>query len=230
MGEVALVTAIAGDERKKKFFSVVNSEYKAGVLFDADCATFSATGAFLVINNGVARGDSVNGNVIVCPEYVKMTAVTGTGTGDGLRVIWKTDIIDRYTSGGTSLTTLAANTFVDTYSSFERVTACAVIHAGDLLAPAESSAAALAVCQFRPTYGAQPAFNGDCFITKFGGEVGVQDGAVTVSAMVAVHTVPQVYLGPGTSLVGHIVMDATSAATEWKIEIGWTELHHDFNA
>lgn len=232
MSDNAIITATAGDARKKKFFSVVNSQYKVGVAPNTDVSTFGATNAFIVIHNGQRRGTNPNQNVLVVPEYVKFTCVSAPGAGDGVRVVWTQDSVSRYASGGSSLTTLAANTYTDTYSSFDRVTASAQIWAGALTADAATSAYVVADTLFRPTLGATAGLVGDEYTIKFdGGGANTIDGAVTVSALHAQKTAEAVYLGPGTSLIGHLVVDAcTVAGAEYKVEAGWTELDHDFNA
>lgn len=231
MGQVLDITAVSGDERKKKFFSVLSSEYKdSGVTTNATPDTYAATEGFLVIYNGQVRGTTPNQNVLILPDFVKLTCATIPVSGDNFMIIWKTDIINRWTSGGTSLTTLAANHYVATYPSFTRITTSAVIHAGDLTCPAASSEAAVGISEFRNTVGAVGGIIGDQFITQFGGSLGANSIASTVSAMKFTDVVSPVVLGPGSSLIGHLVSYGASGAAELKVEIGWTELHHDFNA
>lgn len=232
MSDNGIITAVAGDERKRKFFSVVNSPYKVGVAPNTDVSTFGATNAFVAIVNGQSRGTNQNQNVIVVPEYVKFSCVSAPGAGDGCRVIWTQDSATRYASGGSSLTTLAACTFTDTYSNFDRVTASAQVWAGALTMDAATSQSVLADTTFRPTLGASAGLVGDEYTVKFdGGGANTIDGAVTVSALHAQKTAEPVYLGPGTALIGHLVVDAcTIAGAEYKVEAGWTELHHDLNA
>src|SRR4030042_372016 len=115
MSDNAIITALEGDSRKKKFFSVVNSAYKVGVAPNVDLSTFAATNGFICIQNGQTRGTNPNQNVLIVPDYVKFTCVTAPAAGDGCRVIWTQDSVPRYASGGSSLTTLAANTYTDTY-------------------------------------------------------------------------------------------------------------------
>ncbi|TRO53105.1 hypothetical protein E2P63_02700 [Candidatus Bathyarchaeota archaeon] len=232
MSDNAIITAFAGDERKRKFFSVVNSTYKVGVAPATDVSTYSATSAFISIVNAQARSTNQNQNVIVVPDYVKISCVSAPGAGDGVKIVWMTDSVTRYASGGSSLTTLAANTFVDTYSSFDRVTASAQIHVGALTLDAASSAFALADCRFRPTFGALAGLVGDEYTTKFdGGNSNTVDGAVTLSPVQNQQSAEPPYLGPGTGLFGHLIVDAcTVAGAEYKVEVGWQELHHDLNA
>lgn len=215
---------------KKKFFSVVNSPYKAGIKAGGDEATFSATLGFIAIDNGIARGEITNGNVIVVPDYIKFTCVTPAAE-DGARFVLKTDIVNRYSSGGSSLTTLAANTFVDTYSSFERITAAAQIHAGVLTLTAESSAAALGVALHRSTQGAVDSVVGDELTLTFNGAHNGCNQSPSLGAMQKTVGFEPVFLGPGSSLVGHLVIDgATASVSEWKVEVGWHEYNHDYNA
>lgn len=232
MSDNGIITATAGDARKRKFFSVVNSPYKVGVAPNTDVSTYGATNAFIVIHNGQRRGSNPNQNVLIVPEYVKFTCVSAPGAGDGVRIIWTQDSASRYASGGTSLTTLAANTYTDSYSDFDRITAAAQIWVGAITADSATSAYAVGETLFRPTLGAVEGLVGDEYTVKFdGGGANTIDGAVTVSALHGQKTVEPVYLGPGTSLIGHLVVDAcTVAGAEYKVEAGWVELAHDFNA
>ena len=233
MGEVAVVTAIAGDERKKKFFSVLSNEETAtGIACDASPVSYEANEAFIVIANAITRGESTNGNVIVVPQTVKLTNTAVGTNGIDTRIVWAVDVIDRWSSGGTSLTTLAANTYVDTYSDFSLVTTCAQIHAGDLILADASDDNFLGASIFRTSIGTVNAILGDQFSTHFGGDGagGAQVGASSLGT-IKVHDYQQeVYLGPGTCLVGHMVCKAMSAAASFLVEAQWTELHHDYNA
>lgn len=232
MSDNGIITATAGDERKKKFFSVVSSTYKVGVAPNTDVSTYGATNGFISIVNAQARGDSQNQNVLVVPEYAKFSCVSAPGAGDGMRFIWTQDSTTRYASGGSSLTTLAANTFTDTYSDFDRITASAQIHAGALTIGSGTSVFAVGETNFRPTWAAVKGLVGDEYTIKFdAGGSNTVDGAVSLSPVHGQKSVESVYLGPGTSLVGHLVVDGcTVAGAEYKVEVGWTELHHDYNA
>lgn len=232
MSDFALADRALAEGMKKKFFSVAGSEYTAGITFKADPVTFSATSGFISIDNGSSATGTPNKNVFILPDYIRISCVTGTGNGDGIRFVFKTDTDNRWSSGGTSLTTLAANTFVGDYSGFERVTACAVIHAGDLTLGAEVSAAVLEHLVGRPTFGATPALNGDEYVFIFdGAKPSPIDGAVTLSPQQRWMPMEPPFIGPGGSLVGHLIIDAaTASATEWRVSVGWHEYHHDYNA
>lgn len=227
----AIVTALAGDARKKKFFSVVNSAYKVGVAPNTDVSTFGATNAFIVIHNGQRRGTNPNQNVLIVPEYVKFTCVSAPAAGDGCRVIWTQDSVSRYASGGTSFTTLAACTYTDTYSNFTRVSTAAQIWGGNITVDAATSQSVLSDCMIRSTYHAVQGVVGDEYTFHFDGSRDTMEGAISIAAVQMQLGLQPVYLGAGTSLIGHLVVDAcTVAGAEYKVEAGWTELHHDFNA
>jgi hypothetical protein len=232
MSDNGIITAWAGDARKKKYFSVVNSAYKVGLAPATDVSTFGATNGFICIQNGQTRGTNPNQNVLVVPDYVKLSCVSAPGAGIGCKIVWTQDSVTRYASGGSSLTTLAASTYTDTYSNFTRVSASAKIWAGALTLGAAVSQSVLADCVMRASAGASPGIIGDEYTTKFdGGNGSSVDGAVSVSAVQTQKSVEPVYLGPGTSLIGHLVVDGcTVAGAEYKVEVGWQELGHDFNA
>jgi hypothetical protein len=231
MSKNAIITAIAGDARKKKFFSVVNSEYKVGVAPNTNVSTFGATNAFLVIHNGQRRGTNPNQNVLIVPDYVKFTCVSAPGAGDGCKVVWTQDSVSRYASGGTSLTTLAANTYTDTYSNFTRVTSSAQIWAGALTLDAATSQSVLSDCVLRATHHAVEGVAGDEYVFNFDGDRDSVDGAISIAAVQMNKGVEPAYIGPGTTLIGHLIVDGcTVAGAEYKVEVGWQELHHDYNA
>lgn len=221
-----------GIKYQKAFFSVNCSTYLTGsIAANAAPTTYSATAGIIAIDNAVARTDTTNKNVLVIPDYIKMTCVTGTTNGDSFKVVWETDIINRWSSGGTSLTTLAANQYVDTSSSFTRVTAAAQIHFGDLTLASASSASALGQTLFRSSQGAIPAMAGDEYMISFGGVHSGIDGAITLSPVRGVWVLPTCILGPGTSLIGHpVIQSATASTCDFMVECSWIEVKHDFNA
>lgn len=223
------ITTVARGKWEKKFFSVSNTKIPmVGIKTDASPVSYTALEAFIVIHNGEDRNSGGKKSLIL-PDYVKLTCVSMGTAGDSFRIVWVTDTADRYTSGGTSLTTLAANHYVDTYSGFTRVSTSAVIHAGDLVCPAATSEAAVGISTFRTTIGAISAKTGDVYITKFGGE---SQSTVSPSLGVVrmVDSVSPVVLGPGSSLVGHVVIETQSAASEYQVECGWVEAKKDYNA
>jgi len=232
MSDFALADRAKAEGMKRKFFSVAGSEYTAGITFNADPVTFSATAAFISIDNGASATGTENKNVFILPDYIKISCVTPPANGDGIRFVFKTDTANRWSSGGTSLTTLAANTFVGNYSSFTRVSASAQVHAGDLTLSAETSASVLEHFVGRPTFGAFPAVNGDEYVFIFdGAKPSPIDGAVTVSPQQRWMPMEPPFLGPGGSLTGHVIVDAaTASASEWRVTAGWHEYHHDLNA
>jgi len=231
MADVKDITAVGRGKWEKQFFSVVSSRnLGTGILTDASPVTYTALEAFIVINNGESRSGASGGkNTLILPDYVKLTAVSMGTAGIDFKIIWVTDTADRWTSGGTSLTTLAANQYVDTYSGFTRVSTSAVIHAGDLVCPAETSAAAVGVSVFRTSVGAVSCKKGDVYVTKFGG-FPVSSSQVSMGPVKMVDNVSPVVLGPGSSLVGHAIIHAQSAASAYEVECGWVEVRKDFNA
>ena len=217
------IVAVARGKWEKKFFSVLNSKIPGtGIATNATPVSYAATEAFIVIANGENR-TSGGTKAYILPDYVKFTcAVSGTA-GAGFKIVWVEDTSNRYTSGGTSLTTLAANHYVDTYSGFTRVSTAAIIHVGDLTCPAATSEAAIGTSCFRPTVGATVGLVGDEYITTFGGEKQASS-AMSVGAQKLVDVKSPVVLAPGSSLVGHLLIEAQSAASSWDVEVGWVEV------
>lgn len=229
MGQVLDITAVAGDQRNKKFFSTT-SIVGTAIATKVDADGEEALESFIVINNGQARTSTTNSNVSILVDFIKLTN-TVVGNGDDSKIVWLMDTQNAWTSGGTSLTTRAASQFVDTTSSFSRITSAAVIHVGDIVSPtASANVGHLGVSSFRSTVGAIPAIVGDQFITQFGGGFTANSQQSTVQAGKYVDISSPCVLGPGTSLIGKFISGAATTACSFDVEIGWTELHHDFNA
>ena len=217
------IVAVARGKWEKKFFSVLNSkEPGTGIATNANPQTYTATEAFIVIHNGENRTSGGTKSYIL-PDYVKFTmAVSGTA-GQGFSIVWVEDTSNRWTSGGTSLTTLAANHYVDTYSGFTRVSTSAIIHVGDIASPAATSEAAVGTSQFRATVGAVMGFVGDEYTTVFGSTLpGSQPSSLQASKLFD-RKMP-VVLAPGSSLVGHLLIEAQTAASSYDVEVGWVEV------
>ena len=230
MADVKDIVDVARGKWEKTHFSVLNSKIKGtGIATNANPTTYAATEAFIVFNNGESRNNTGGKNTLILPDYVKMTCSVSGTAGKGFKIVWMEDTADRWTSGGTSLTTLAANHYVDTTSGFTRVSTSAVIHVGDLVSPAATSEAAIGASTFRPTLGATLGLIGDQYITKFGGDQ-QSSASMSVGAQKLLDVVSPVVLAPGSSLVGHVIIEAQSAASSWEFEMGWVEVRKDFNA
>ena len=217
------------DKSRSFFYTVNNGTIGTGIAINADPQTIAATEGCIVLINKEARG-SANGNTMIVPEYIKIhQTVLGTGS-DGLMFEIKTDSKDRWTSGGTSLTTLAVVQYVDTNSGFTRPTTAAEIHVGDLTLNAESSAFVVGRPIMRTTIGAT-GFAGDVYIVNFGNDKSQVNSPETTVAVAQkiVDTCVAPVLGPGCSMVVHPIMIGATAAAEWEIEIAWQELHKDAN-
>jgi hypothetical protein len=232
MADVKDITATGRQKWEKQFFSVLNSkEPGSGIANNANPVSYEANEGFIVITNKESRSGqgTANKNAFVLPDYVKFTlAVSGTA-GEGFKIVWVEDTIDRWVSGGSSLTSLAACHFIDSFSGFERVSTSAQIHTGDLTLADANSEAAVGISNFRPTVGATIGQIGDEYITKFGGDQ-QSHGGVSVGSQRIVDIQSPVVLAAGTCLVGHVLIEGQSAASSFDVEAGWTEVRKDLNA
>ena len=229
MADVKDIVDVGRGKWEKTHFSVLGSKEGTGIATNASPVSYEANEAFIVFANGESRSGTTQKNTLILPDYVKMTCSVSGTAGKGFKIVWMEDTADRYTSGGTSLTTLAANHYVDTNSGFTRVSTSAVIHVGDLVAPDATSEAAIGASTFRATVGATLGLLGDQYITKFGGDQQSSSGN-SVGSVKSVDVVSPVVLAPGSSLVGHVIIEAQSAASSWEFEMGWVEVRKDFNA
>ena len=227
--DVRDIVAVGRGKWSQQNFSVVNSlEPGAAIRTNATPVTYEANEAFIVITNAESA-TSEGKDALVLPDYVKLTlAVSGTA-GKGFKIVWVEDASDRYTSGGTSLTTLAACHYVTTKSGFSRVTTSADINVGDLTLADADDEGYIGVSCFVPTQAATIGKIGDEYITKFGGEQQFTNG-VSVGANKIIDTKSPVVLGRGCSLVGHILIEGQSAYSSFDVEVGWVEVRKPFSA
>jgi hypothetical protein len=191
-------------------FTVNNAQ--TGLATAAAPTSFSATNPFLLIYN---RDAQPNGKRIYLDTATLVATAAGTA-GTNLQCAVSIDSGNRYSSGGTEITSAIVNPNFDaTGGSVARV------FAGNITATAASSAVRNVVGN-RYLKGVIPAV-GDTYILKFGG---VDAPLLTGSAgslYTMVQNVPKVIVGPNESALIYIWLAAQTAASSYLPELAWVE-------
>jgi hypothetical protein len=191
-------------------FTVNNAQ--SGLATAAAPTSFSATNPFLLIYN---RDAQPNGKRIYLDTATLVATAAGTA-GTNLQCAVSVDSGNRYSSGGTEITSSIVNPNFDaTGGSVARV------WAGNITATA-ASASVRNIVGNRFLKGAIPAA-GDTYILKFGG---VDAPLLTGSAgslFTMVQNVPKVIVGPNESALVYIWLAAQTAASSYLPEMAWVE-------
>jgi hypothetical protein len=191
-------------------FTVNNAQ--SGLATAAAPTTFSATNPFLLIYN---RDAQPNGKRLYLDTATLVATAAGTA-GTSLQCAISIDSGNRYSSGGTEITSSIVNPNFDaTGGSVARV------FAGNITATAATSAVRNVVGN-RFLKGAIPAA-GDTYVLKFGG---VDAPLLTGSAgslYTMVQNVPKVIVGPNESALVYLWLPAQSAASSYLPEMSWVE-------
>jgi hypothetical protein len=191
-------------------FTVNNAQ--TGLATAAAPNSFAATNPFLLIYN---RDAQPNGKRIYLDTATLVATAAGTA-GTNLQCAVAVDTGNRYSSGGTEITSAIVNPNFDaTGGSVARV------WAGNITATAASSTVRNVVGN-RYLKGAIPAI-GDTYMLKFGG---VDAPLLTGSAgslYTMVQNVPKVVVGPGESALVLIWLASQTAASSYLPELAWIE-------
>lgn len=213
-----------GENLKESYYTFNNPSVGTGIALNADPTAISATEAALIIDNSASRtnGDTVSLHL----DYIKLTC-TAAGTGaTSARLAFYLDNINRYSSGGTTLT--GKSTSYDTSSSYTDRASKAVVNFGDVTAVAASSAKHICTTLIKNDTTADPLFAVDDVFTlksdspKIGG-ANVFDSAGRADSA---FYIPPVYIYPGCSLLVVPLFPAQSAASSFEVEIGLIEHGH----
>lgn len=197
------------------YFVTTNPTPGTGIVFTAAAQTaFSDTTPSLVVKNNDAASNTNYKRLHL--DYIKLL-VTAAGTaGVALHVAMKVDNVNRYTSGGSSLSPVSPN------SDWASALSVAQIWCGAITAPAAGPSARLIGrgC----LRGAIPVVN-DQYILNFGAvETAVSASALGGTGIVAqVFSFPPVVLGPQHFFVLSPWLPSQSGAPSVEIEMGWWE-------
>lgn len=199
------------------YFKATNATVSTGIIH-ALTTSFSATAALFVLRNTDSEGAKR-----LYLDYVKLmcigTAPTATTSID---LAVKTDVINRYSSGGTAITPVNVN------QDSSQAT-IAALNFGAITAAAESAARLICRNKF-PARAAPALVSGDMIFYDFGVQGGSPQVATvgaaapaTAQAMMYVPLGP-VIIGGGDSIVFHqFYPAAATTAPTFEFEIAWWE-------
>lgn len=192
-----------------QYFCVNNAQ--TGIATAAAVTAFSATNPFVNIFNS----DAIGGKKLYLDFSTLINTNIGTGGAD-VQVAVTIDATDRYTSGGTVLTTSIVNPYMDGSN-----VSVAKVRAGNLTVAA-ATAAVRSIVGRRYMKNAIPVV-GDEHTIKFGG-VDAPNFIGLASLMTkTLINVPKVIIGPQESAFIYLWSTSQSGATSWAPELGWIE-------
>jgi hypothetical protein len=192
------------------FYMATNDQ--TGLATAAAPTAFSATNPFLILYNNGYPSDEVAPRFYL--DYL-MLLNTAPGTGPtSLQCAITKDRGNRYTSGGTELTSKVTNLGPTSVASVAK------LYAGNLTASA-ATASVRTLIGNRWLKGAIPVI-GDQYTIR-SGAAGIPD-MITISTIMAnTQNIPPIVLGPDESLLFHLWLPAQSVASSFLPEIGWWE-------
>jgi hypothetical protein len=177
-------------------------------------AEIADTGAFFVLqNSGTDTG------ALIKPLYIRLYTVSAGTNGTDLSAMVSMDAALRYSSAGTAL--VANNTTKEVLDSAEvtQPTSIANAYAGALVLAAGTNEVDIAY----PTLNNGIVVAGDSYTLSFG-EGPTNSSAYGTSADSVVAVVPEVTVGPGSSLIVRLYSTSQSAASTFYVEAVWAEV------
>lgn len=198
-----------GQVSEGTYFTVNNAQ--TGIATAAAPTTFSDTNPFVAIRNNATPG----GPSMYLDYLALVNTAIGTAAANVQLAVQIDPLVDRYTSGGTVLTSLIVNP----NANFSN-TSNALVRAGNITASAKTSAARMVVGN-RFLKAAIPVV-GDTYIVKFG----AVDSPTFIGASAVVFTlqnVPKVVIPPQASCLIHLWFTSQSGASSYAPEMGWVE-------
>ena len=198
-------------------FVATNPTTGTGIVSLAAATARSATANLMTVFNNADEDDGED--YVISPVRVRLTATEANTTASDLRLVIYTDIIDRYTSGGTTLT--AVSTIASGEASFTAPTTKAVINFGLLVTAAASSEKLIAHPMLRQTVMAAE----DVVDIWFGDSSGEAAGDGT-NVKGNSHTVPLITLRPGACMILDVFGTAQAADPVYEVEFWFVENPH----
>lgn len=195
---------------------------QTGIATAAAPTAFSATNPFLLIYNGGNASDDFAPRLYI--DYI-MLLVTAAGTaGTSVQFAITKDVGNRYTSGGTDLTSNIANCGPTSQGTLVRA------YAGNITASAASAnVKTMTGNRVFKTMTAPAPTIGDEYTARFGAANIVEsmqylNNATTLTSNLnnTKNLVP-VVIGPNESFLFHLWLPAQSAASSYAPEFGWWE-------
>lgn len=191
-----------------QYFAANNAQ--TGIATAAAPTAFSATNPFIAVVNK----DSANGKNIYL-DFVTLVATAAGTAGASLQVAVSLDNTNRYTSGGTDITTNIVNT-----NGNSGTKSIAQVVAGNITAAAATGNVRNVVGN-RFLKGAIPVA-GDEYTIKFGGVDAPATVQISTISKVVIN-VPKIVIPPGWTALVHIWLPSQSAASSYAPELGWVE-------
>jgi len=225
MDPVGIMLSNGADFWQRKYY-VGNNTFGTGININANPTAIAATEGALSIYNSASYTGGDNKNCIIMPLYLKLVVATATD-GTDLSFKFSTDVIERYSTGGTALT--MNSTFVHANTTDNaRPTAVSEVYFGDLTFAAASSEKQVGDVQIRPASSAAGSVVGDEIMILFGGYGQTSETTVTAAAQKHMSkTLPPIFLGPGSSLIAQPFSTGATTATNFYVECGVIELFHN---
>jgi hypothetical protein len=193
------------------YFCVNNNQ--TGLATAASPQSFSATNPFLLIYN---RDAQPNGKRIYLDYAMIIASAAGGGGGTSVQVAVTIDAGNRYSSGGTEITSSIANPNLDASGG-----SVARVFGGNVTAAAASTSVRTIVGD-RALKGAIAAAL-DSYLLKFG----AVDNHMLTSSNGTLYTsmqgLPKIVVGPNESALIHLWCPAQTAASTFYPEMGWIE-------
>lgn len=200
----------------------ITQNNQTGIATAAAPTAFSATNPFLVVYNGANKSDDFAYRIYL--DYI-MLLVTAAGTaGTSIQYAITKDSTNRYTSGGTDLTSNVINTGPTSMGTLTRV------WAGNITASTATSNVKTIVGNryFKnmtapaPTIGDQ--YTARCGACNMAENLQYLNNATTLTSnMFVTQNLPPLIIGPDESLLFHLWLPAQSAASSYAPELGWWE-------
>lgn len=210
-GELVVANMLADEMAQAEegsLFSAVNPTPGTGIAQTIQ-TTFSATNGILTLRNNAA-----NANKRIYPKLLRLINTVAGASATRSEALVSVDNITRYSSGGSSIATLANRNMDDATASE------AVVHFGALTLAAESGSVRR-VSRFQLRTAIMVAF--EEWVIRFG--TGEGDGAVLAgTAPSVIKNLPAVVLGQGDSMQVHLWNPGNAVtAPSWEFELCWLE-------
>lgn len=193
------------------YFTTNNAQ--TGIATSATPTAFSATNPFLLIYNGAAPSDDFAKRVYM--DYMMLLATAAGTAGASVQFAITLDRGNRYTSGGTDLTSAIKG--VNQATSIGTVTRA---YAGNITASTPTANARTLVGN-RAMKGAIPVALDQYTIRC--GTTDVMDIISISTILFSTNHVQPIIIGPDESLLVHLWLPSQSAASSYAPELAWWE-------
>jgi len=207
-----------GRSLSESVFFASNATPLTGIASDTVATAYADTEALMTIFNSGSATSNPADNQYVIPVFLRLTATSANTSASNFRLVGELSGSNRYTSGGTTLT--SNSTSIDTRSSYASRTPKATINFGDIVATADTTPQRV----FNTTVSEAVLAVDETIEIWFG-------DAPNSSSANNVKVVPPVWIGRGSSLVIHGFGASQSGDAVFEVEFCYIESGHPrFNA